>query len=127
MTGDPTDTHRPNARGQATVELAVVLPIVMLLFLATLQAAMLVRDRILLIDAARVAGRTVIVSPRLEAAQQAVDSQGSVGSATVSLSGETSSGSLAVVTLRMPATRVPVVGRVVSGVVLEETLTVRVE
>lgn len=114
--------------GQSTVELALVLPVVLVLLLAILQAAMLVRDRILLINATRAAGRAVIVSPSVDAASEAVELQGSaVDSAAVSLTGATSEGGLATVTLRMPATRVPVVGRVVGGVVLEESLTVRVE
>lgn len=115
-------------RGQATVELALVLPIVVLLLLVTIQAAVLVRDRIMLVNAARAAGRAVIVSPRIEAANEALQLHGrELSAASVVLDGQTTSGGLATVTLRMPATRVPVVGRVVAGVTLEESLTVRVE
>ncbi len=114
--------------GQSTVELAVILPIVLLLLLATVQAAVLVRDRMLLVNAARAAGRAVIVSPRVESARDALQAQGpAVDKAQITLGGRMSSGELATVTLRMPATRVPIVGRVVSGIVLEESLTVRVE
>ncbi|MGB6059464.1 MAG: hypothetical protein WBF71_14495, partial [Microthrixaceae bacterium] len=99
-----------------------------LLLLATVQAAVLVRDRMLLVNAARAAGRAVIVSPRVESARDALQAQGpAVDKAQITLGGRMSSGELATVTLRMPATRVPIVGRVVSGIVLEESLTVRVE
>ncbi|HTO01138.1 MAG TPA: TadE/TadG family type IV pilus assembly protein, partial [Microthrixaceae bacterium] len=122
------DRDRRGERGQSTVELAVVLPVVVLLLLATVQAAMLVRDRILLVNAARAVGRAVIVSPSVESAREALQTQDpAVAAATVAIGGQSSSGGLATVTLKMPATKVPVVGRLVAGIVLEEKLTVRVE
>jgi len=47
--------------------------------------------------------------------------------ATVALQGDTRSGELLTVTVRMRPTQVPLVGRVVASLVLEERLTVMVE
>jgi len=65
----PTLTRRPRrgahtprpGGGQATVELACILPAVMLLVLLLVQAALLVRDQVLTINAAREAAREASV------------------------------------------------------------------
>jgi len=115
-------------RGQSTVELAVIIPIVVLLILLSIQVAVVLRDRVLVVHAARAAGRAVIVDPQVSAAAQALQQQGPpISSATVTLSGGTSGGSLATVTVRMRATRVPIVGRVVASTVLQERLVVMIE
>ena len=49
--------------GQAAVELALVLPLVLLLFLALVQVGLVVRDDVLLVHAAREAARRAAVDP----------------------------------------------------------------
>ena len=44
-------------RGQSTVELACILPIVVICLLLAVQAGLVVRDRVLVVHAARAAGR----------------------------------------------------------------------
>jgi len=52
-----------SAAGQATVELAVALPLVVTLLLLVVQVGLVVRDQVLVIHAAREAARTAAVSP----------------------------------------------------------------
>ena len=51
------------ARGQATVEFALLLPIIVFVFLALIQVALLVRDRLAVVHAAREAARAASVDP----------------------------------------------------------------
>ena len=53
--------------GQASVELALVLPLVVLLLLAVVQLGLLVRDQILVVHAAREAAREAAVDPAADA------------------------------------------------------------
>ena len=126
-------TMRPSrraegVRGQATVELAVVLPVVVLLLLAVLQAGSLVRDRLATVHAARVAARAVIVEPTPAAAAAALEATGGrAADARVQIGGERRSGGYATITVRLTPARVPIVGRAIGATVLTETLTVLVE
>jgi Flp pilus assembly protein TadG len=125
----PDRRHRRRRRGQhgqATVETALVLPVVALLLLAMVQAGLLVRDRVLVVHAARSAARAVAVQPDLAAARDAL---GDVDRDrfSVSLGGDLGPGGLATVTVRARPTPVPLLGRLVSGVRLEQRLVVRVE
>jgi len=57
-------THRVRAageRGQASVELALVLPVLILFLLGLVQTALVARDQVLLQDAARAAAREASV------------------------------------------------------------------
>ena len=118
----PPRTHR----GQATVETALVLPVVVIMVLVVLQAGLVVRDRVLVVHAARAAARAVVVRPDAGAARAAVD-RVEPGRFTVSVGGDLSAGGLASVTVRSRATRVPWVGAAVAGIRLEERMVVRVE
>lgn len=115
-------------RGQASVELAVILPVVVVLLLVVVQAGVLVRDRLAAVSAARVAARAVIVDPQPAAARAALaDAGGRAAQAQVRVSGERRAGGLAVVAVRLEPTRLPIVGRAIGGVTIEEELTVLVE
>jgi len=127
---DHRDQRTPGrcSRGQATVELACVLPVLLLLALSAVQVGLVVRDRVVVVHAARAAGRATVVDPSTAAATAAVRRQGAPGDrATVSLHGDTRPGGLVTVTVRLRPTRVPVVGRLVGSTVLEERLVVMVE
>jgi hypothetical protein len=124
--GGRTSRVQRRARGQATVETALVIPVVVVLVLTVLQAGLLVRDRLLVVHAARGAARAVAV-------------HGSAGSATagladvdrsrfsVAVGGDLRPGGLASVTVRARPVRVPLVGLALGSVRLEERLVVRVE
>ena len=72
MTG-PRHTRRSACpqSGQATVEFALVLPLVILLILAVLQTALVVRDYVATVHAAREAVRAASVDRRPDAAADA--------------------------------------------------------
>lgn len=62
---------RRGDEGQAAVELALVLPLVALLLLALVQVALVVRDQVLVVHAAREAARAAAVDPTPRAARRA--------------------------------------------------------
>lgn len=62
---------RRDERGQAAVELALVLPLLVLLLLAVVQVGLVVRDQVLLTHAAREAAREAAVEPSPGGVRQA--------------------------------------------------------
>ena len=106
----------------------MLLPVVVLVLLVVLQVALVARDRLAVVHSTRAVARSVIVEPSVEAAARALRAHGGVAATgRVSLSGSLRPGGLATVTVTMPATRAPIIGRVVAGVTLHERLTVYVE
>ncbi len=136
------EAHRPRARrptrnrvwrpdaGQATVELALVLPLVAVLLLSIVQAAVLARDQILVTHAAREAVRAAAVDPDPAAAQRAAEQAGplSADRLDIDVVGRGEVGSRVRVTVRYHApTAVPLAGSFVDDVVLDASATMRVE
>jgi hypothetical protein len=117
-------------RGQASVELALLLPVVVLLLLAVLQVGLLARDVVLVTHAAREAARAAATDPDPTAAHEAVAGSGGLRSDRVSVDvrGRREPGSRvsATVTYRAP-TIVPLVGALVGDRTLVSTATMRVE
>lgn len=114
-------------RGQATVELALVLPVVVFVVLLVVQVGLVVRERLLVVHAARAAARAVAVEPTLAVARSAAgDAVGSHG-LEVRLGGDLGPGGLATVTVASRPSMLPLLGRVLSGVEVSERLAVRVE
>jgi Flp pilus assembly protein TadG len=117
-------------RGQATVELVLVLPVVVLLALLVAQAAALARDQLLVLHAAREAARAAAVDPSsgsaAEAAEAAADLDPDRLSTDVQGRGERGSRVTAVVRYRA-ATSVPLVGALLGDVTLRGSATMRVE
>lgn len=120
-------------RGQATVELAVSLPLVALVVLAALQAAVIARDQVMVVHAAREGARAAAVEPSADVARAAAIESG-LGPARVTVvevrsvgGGPPTAGDRLAVTVRRPATTLPIVGRVLVDVELHATVTVRVE
>jgi len=116
--------------GQATVELALVLPLVALLLVALVQAAVVARDQLLVTHAAREAVRAAAVDPDPAAATRAARRAGPLDAdrLAVDLSGRGAVGSevRAVVNYR-PPTRLPFVGRMLGDLTLRGEATMRVE
>lgn len=113
-------------RGQATVELALVLPVVALAAVLVLQVGLVSRDRVVTVHAARAAARAVSVRPDVGAAQAELDAIDD-GRFTASVGGDLRPGGLATVTVTTRLTTVPLLGRLLPGVELSERLVVRVE
>ena len=117
-------------RGQATVELALVLPLVVLLALMILQAGLVAKDLLLVQHAAREAARAGAVDPSPAIARRAAADAGGLQSQrlTVIWSGGAERGDRgkAAVSYRSP-TDVPLVGRLIDDVKLSAEVTVRIE
>jgi Flp pilus assembly protein TadG len=125
-----TGGTRSGGSGQATVELALVLPVVVLLALALSQVAVVSVDSVLVHHAAREAARAAAVEPSPGVARDAAVGAAGLNSDSldVSLSGGSEAGdSLAVTVTYVSSTSVPLVGRFVGDVQLESTVTIRVE
>ena len=128
MTGG--DHRRRDERGQATVELALVLPVVVVLALIAAQVGLVVKDVVLVHHAAREAARAAAVQPSVGVAREAARGAASLdpGRMDVTLSGGTERGdrTRATVTYRAP-TEVPLIGALVPDVTVRATVTMRVE
>lgn len=121
---------RGGDRGQAAVELALVLPMVIALALILCQVTLVVRDQVLVVHAAREAGRASAVDADPEAARQAALASADLdpGRLEVAVSGRDGPGSRVRVTLRYrSATDLPFVGAMVGDVTLSGSATLRVE
>ncbi len=119
-----------SARGQATVELALALPLLVLLTLAVVQVGVLARDRVAVTHAARAGARAAAVDPSPEGVRAAVARASGLDPALfgVTVAGDASSGSL--VTVRVAyrdRTDVALIGPLVPDVTLTETFVVKVE
>ena len=116
---------RPQA-GQTTAELAVVFPVVLLLALTLIQAALVLRDDLVLTDAAREAARAASLDPdpaKAEAAAAAV-----LPGTTVRSDPRPAVGGL--VTVRVSyrsATTLPLVGPLLPDPVIVARAAMRVE
>jgi Flp pilus assembly protein TadG len=123
----PTAVPGPgDESGQATVELALVLPVVVLLLLAVVQVALVGRDQVAVAHAAREAARAAAVDPAPQAAVAAA--RAVVPDAVVLLGPRPGvGGQLRVVVRATSRTDVPLVGPLVPDAELEASAVMRVE
>lgn len=126
MTADPD-----SQRGQSTAELAVLLPLIVILLFAVVQVGVVARDRVALQQAARSAARHVAVDPG-EAEALVGARLGAPGLApdrlSVELTGGRKAGDLLTVEVGYRSrTDVPLVGRLVGDRRLRAVAVVRVE
>jgi Flp pilus assembly protein TadG len=122
--------HRAAERGQASVELALLLPLVVVLLLAVLQVGLLARDVVLVTHAAREAARAAAIDPDPAAAETAASAAAGLDPArlTTTVSGRADAGSRVRVEVRYrSATDVPLVGALVGDRTLRAVVTMRVE
>ncbi len=119
-----------SSRGQAAVELALVVPLVAALFLALVQVALIVRDQVLVVHAAREAARAAAVDPSPEAPRRAALAGAPLEPARLELQAtrDRTAGEVVDVTIsyRSP-TRVPLIGPFVPDVALRGRASMRVE
>ncbi len=116
--------------GQSVVELALVLPVVVMLALAVVQIGVVARDQLLVHHAAREAARRAAVEPTDVAARSgAIEATGlTPDRLAVTLIGDRSRGDLitARVEYRSP-TDVPLAGVALDDVIVTAAVTMRVE
>jgi Flp pilus assembly protein TadG len=116
--------------GQSTVELALLLPVVVLLLLAVLQVGLLGRDVLLVTHASREAARAAAVEADPGAARRAAIASSGLEAdrIEVQVSGRDGPGSRVRVTVSYRApTNVPIVGGLLADRLLETSVTMRVE
>lgn len=125
-----TGRARRRQGGQSTVELALLLPVVVLLLLAVLQVGLLGRDVLLVAHAAREAARASAVDADPGAARRAALAASGLTDERldVRVLGRDGPGSRVevVVAYRAP-TAVPLVGRLLGDRTLRSAVTMRVE
>lgn len=113
-------------QGQATVELALLLPFVAALVLVVAQTAVVLRDRVALTHVTRVAARVAVVDPD-PAAVRAAAVRAGLDSARLRVTVRVRGDEVEVRVRYRAATDVPVVGALVPDVVWEERLVGRIE
>jgi len=112
------------------VELALVLPLVMMLLLTVVQIGLLVRDQILVVHAAREAVREAAVDPAPDGPRRAALASSTLadGRLTVTSTGRGAVGSRVRVEVAYRATTgVPLLGAALGDVTLRASATMRVE
>ncbi len=117
-------------RGQSTVELALLLPVVVVLLLAVLQVGLVGRDLLLVTHAAREAARAAAADPAPGAARQAALAATGLPDDRLSVvahgRGAPGSRVRVTVTYRAPIS-VPLMGRLIDERTLRADATMRVE
>lgn len=116
--------------GQASVELALLLPVVVLLLLAVLQVGLLARDVVLVTHASREAARAAATDPDPGAARVAATSSSGLDGdrLAVAVSDRGTAGSRVRVELTYRAeTRVPLIGALLGDRTIRSSATMRVE
>ena len=118
---------RRDESGQATAELALVTPFVLLLFLCLVQVGLVARDQILVTHAARAGARAAAVDPRPDIAAGAASSASDLERDRMSVD-MTVVGRVVRVTVRYRAPpSVPFIGTLVGDVALRSNSPFRLE
>ena len=111
--------------GQATIEFALILPLLLALVMALVQVGVLIRDQVAVVHAARNGARAAALDPSSSAARHAITADLDPGRTTVRSA--TGNGRVRVdVTYRSPF-QVPIVGRFAGSFTLRASATMRTE
>ncbi len=122
--------RRHRERGQSTVEVALVLPVVVVFGMIVAQVGLVMIDVVLVHHAAREGARAAAVEPTAAAAEQAARASTRLDDQrlTIGLRGGTTTGDrLTVVVGYRSPTRLPLIGPLVPDVPLTAMVTMRVE
>jgi len=118
--------HRRADRGQASVELALVLPVLLMFLLTIVQVALVGRDQLLVQDAARAAVREASVGADAGRVRDAA--RRTLGGVTVDVTRADRVGDPVRVTATYVShTRLPLVGPLIPDLTLHATATMRAE
>lgn len=123
----PPATRRRAEVGQATVELALALPAVLLALLAVVQAGLVVADHVRTVHVAREAARAAAVDGREGAAAAAVTAAGGDGCTAVTTRPSEVGSTLSVAVACPSPTEVPLVGALLPDLVVRSRASMRVE
>jgi Flp pilus assembly protein TadG len=123
-------TRRRGEAGQASVELALLLPVIVVLLLAVLQVGLLARDVVLVTHASREAARAAATDPDPGAARAAATASSGLDAdrLEVVVRGRGGAGSRVRVDVAYrAATSVPLVGGLLGDRTIRSSATMRVE
>ena len=120
-------TPGPVERGQATVEAALVLPIIALVLLAVIQIGLVVHDRIMVTHAAREGVRAAAVDAGEGAVRSAVIASGGLAPDRLDVVLDRSTDRVTVVVRYRSPTNVPLIGPLIGDVELVGSATMRRE
>jgi Flp pilus assembly protein TadG len=113
--------HKFNDNGQATVELAVVLPFIVLLAAALIQCGLIVADQLAVWNAARSAARAAVISSNSQlSAQQAANDSVALRPLEVTLT--TIDDLISAHVVYIDQTDLPLIGLLFPAVTLEATV-----
>lgn len=115
------------ARGQATLELALVLPLVLAITLLVVQVGLVVRDQQLVLNAAREGARSAATDPAAAAARQAALNSGDLEPDRLGVVLDTDASTVTVTVTYRSATDVPLVGPLLGDVTMTESVTMHRE
>ncbi|MEL7209867.1 MAG: TadE/TadG family type IV pilus assembly protein [Actinomycetota bacterium] len=113
--------------GQATVELALVTPLLVLLLLTIVQVGVVTRDQVLVVHAARAGARAAAVEPESRVAVEAAHGAGQLDPARMSVDLVATAGEVRVTVRYRAPTNVPLVGSMVGEVELQASAVFRRE
>ncbi len=115
--------------GQAAVELALVLPLLAMLMLLVVQTALVVRDQVLVVHAAREAARAAAVDPSAGAPRRAALAAASLDPArlVVRVAPASTGRQVAVTVSYRSATIAPIIGLLLPDILLEGRASMRRE
>lgn len=117
----------PGDRGQATVEAALLLPVVAIALLAVIQVGLVVHARVMVTHATREGARVAAVGGSDGDVVEAVVASGHLPPQRLDVEISTSGGRTTVVVRYDAPTNVPIVGAFVGDVEMEGVATMRVE
>jgi hypothetical protein len=117
---------KPNERGQASVELAMTIPLVVFLVLGAVQVGLIVAEQVAVIHAAREGARAAAVSaaPSVDATTAA---RGATSLRPIGVDVRADESYVTVTVTRTAPTDVPFVGALMGDVELRATVTMRWE
>lgn len=130
MTPPGATAPKRSDAGQAAVEVALLLPVVALLLFAVVQAALVVRDQVLVVHAAREAARAAAVDPSPGAPRQAALAAASLDPRRLAVTVAPPAGTgdpVAVTVSYRSATYAPIIGPLLPDVVVRGQASMRRE
>ena len=122
-----TKAAKGGERGQAAVELALALPRVAVLLLAVVQVALVVRDQVLTVHAAREAARAAAVDPDAGVARRAALAGSGLPAARLTVRLDRPTGLVQVTVHYRAPTDLPLVGPLLPDLSLRANAAMRAE
>jgi len=114
-------------RGQASVEFALVLPLVLIVLLGLLQVGIFMLEKLQVSGAAREGAREAAVTSDRDRIENAAKRAAPTLDIQVEVNRGDQRGDPAVVGVSAPPTEVPIMGSIVAGRPLKSTATMRIE